>query len=232
MTLPAVLGSLALGAWQVQRLEWKTALIAERQAQRDAQPLQGLPTTFDRAKHEYRKVRLAGRFLHEKEMYLAARSFRGNPGYHVVTPFALTGDGTILVDRGWIPLDRKAPESRSYGQAPGETAVEGYLRVPPPQGWFVPDNEPAKNFWFWIDIPTMARHAGLAGVKPYFLEAGPAENRGGYPIGGQTRFELPNDHLHSAITWFSMAIIGVVIYLLYHRRRARELAEGKGQRPG
>jgi len=222
MTLPAVLGALVLGSWQVQRLTWKNALIAERQAQRDAPPLAKLPAPFDRAHDEFRKVRVTGRFLHDKEIYLAARSFRGNPGYHVITPLALAGGGTVLVNRGWIPLERKAPDTRKPGQAEGTVAVEGYLRVPPGQGWFVPDNEPAKNFWFYVDIPAMARHAGLADVKPYVLEAGPAENLGGYPVGGITQFDLPNDHLQYAITWYAMAIIGIVIYLLYHRRRARE----------
>ncbi|HEY7610106.1 MAG TPA: SURF1 family protein [Alphaproteobacteria bacterium] len=222
MTLPAVLGALALGTWQVQRLEWKTALIAERQARREEPALAGLPAAFDPAQHEFRKVRVEGRFLHGKELYLAARSLRGNPGYQVITPLALAGGGAVLVNRGWIPLERKAPETRKPGEVEGTVAVEGYLRVPPGQGWFVPDNEPAKNFWFYVDIPAMAKHAGLADVKPYVLEAGPAENPGGYPIGGITQFDLPNDHLQYAITWYAMAIIGIVIYLLYHRRRARE----------
>jgi len=229
MTLPAVLGALALGTWQVQRLEWKSALLAERQARRDAPPLGGLPAVFDPTQHEFRKARIDGRFLHGKELYLAARSFRGNPGYHVVTPFAVEGGGTILVNRGWIPLDRKEPDTRKPAQIAGTVALEGYLRVPPGQGWFVPDNEPAKNFWFYVDVPAMARVAALTtagpgGVKPYILEAGPAENPGGYPVGGVTRFEAPNDHLQYAITWYAMAIIGTVIFVLYHRKHARELA--------
>lgn len=222
MTVPAVLGALVLGTWQIQRLNWKSALIAERQSQRAAPPLAGLPNPFDPAQHEFRKVRLTGRFLHDKEMYLAARSFRGNPGYHVITPLAVSA-GHILVNRGWIPLDRKAPESRKPGNPEGEVTVEGYLRTQMPQGWFTPDNEPAKNFWFWIDLPTMGRTHGIGKIEPFYMEAGPAENPGGYPVGGQTRFELPNDHLQYALTWFAMAIAGIVIYLLFHRNRAREL---------
>ena len=223
MTLPAVIGSLALGAWQVQRLQWKNEVIAERQARRDAPPLAALPERFDPAQHEFRRVRVTGRFLHDKEMYLAARSFRGNPGYHIVTPLAVF-PGHVLVNRGWIPLDRKAPESRKVGNPEGEVTVEGYLRAESGPGWFTPKNEPEKNFWFFIDIPAMARAHGIGKVEPYYIEAGPAENRGGFPVGGQTRFEIPNDHLQYAITWFSFAVIGIVIYLLYHRRRARELA--------
>lgn len=227
ITLPAVLGALALGTWQVQRLHWKNDLIAERQARRDAPPLAGLPATFNAAEHEFRKVRIEGRFLHAKELYLAARSERGNAGYHVITPLALEGGGTILVNRGWIPLERKSPETRQPGQVEGKTAVEGYLRVPPPRGWFVPDNEPDRNFWFYVDVPAMARKMQLADAKPYILEAGPAETLGGYPRGGITRFELPNDHLQYAITWYAMAIIGTVIFVLYHRKRAREIAAAR-----
>lgn len=223
MTLPAVLGALALGTWQVQRLQWKNELIAERQARRDAPPLAKLPERFIAAEHEFRKVRVTGRFLHDKEMYLAARSFRGNAGYHVITPLAVF-PGHVLVDRGWIPLDRKSPETRKPGNAEGEVTVEGYLRAETGPGWFTPKNEPDKNFWFFVDIAAMAKAHGVGKVEPFYIEAGPAENPGGYPIGGQTRFELPNDHLQYAITWFAMAIIGTVIYLLYHRRRARELA--------
>ena len=224
MTLPAVVGALALGTWQVQRLQWKNDVIAERQARRDAPPLAALPERFDRAQHEFRKVRAVGRFLHGKEMYLAARSFRGNAGYHVITPLVLAGDRTILVNRGWIPLDRKSPDSRLPGNRAGEVAVEGYLRAETGPGWFTPKNEPDKNFWFFIDLAAMAKAHGVVSVEPFYVEAGPAENPGGFPVGGVTRFEIPNDHLQYAITWYAMAIIGIVIYLLYHRRRARELA--------
>ena len=226
MTLPAVIGSLALGAWQVHRLQWKNEVIAERQARREAPPLAALPEKFDPAQHEFRRVRVTGRFLHDKEMYLAARSFRGNPGYHIVTPLAVF-PGHVLVNRGWVPLERKSPDSRKVGNPEGEVTVEGYLRAETGPGWFTPKNEPDKNFWFFVDIAAMAHAHGIGKVAPYYIEAGPAENPGGFPVGGQTRFEIPNDHLQYAITWFCFAGIGIVIYLLYHRRRARELA-GKG----
>ena len=223
MTLPAVLVALALGTWQVQRLEWKNGIIAERQARREAPPLAGLPERFDQAQHEFRKVRVTGRFLHDKEIYLAARSYRGNAGYHVITPLAVF-PGHVLVDRGWIPLDRKSPETRKTGNVEGEVTVEGYLRAETGPGWFTPKNEPEKNFWFFVDIAAMAKAHGIGKVERFYIETGPAENPGGFPIGGITRFEIPNDHLQYAITWYAMALIGIVIYLLYHRRRARELA--------
>jgi surfeit locus 1 family protein len=228
MTLPAVLGALALGTWQVQRLQWKNELIAERQARREAPPLAALPENFDPARHAFRKVRVSGRFLHAKEIHLAALTPRGNHAFHIVTPMRLEGGGILLVNRGWVPRDRKEPQSRGAGQVEGTVSLEGYLRVPPALTWAQRisgiKNDPAKNVWLYADLAEMARFAGLGEIKPYILEAEPGEAPGGFPVGGITRFELPNDHLQYALTWYSMALIGIAIYLLYHRRRARDLA--------
>lgn len=218
IAVPAVLAMLALGTWQVQRLHWKEALIAERQA-RSAAPAVALPGPGeDPAGLEFRRTAATGRFLHDREMYLAARSLNGNPGYHLVTPFALTDGRVILVDRGWVPVDRKEPASRRAGQLEGELRMEGLIRLPGRQSWVVPDNEPERNVWFWIDLPAMAAHAGVEAETRYFVEAGPAEVPGGFPIGGQTRINLRNDHLQYAITWYALAAALLAIYLLYHRR--------------
>ena len=166
---------------------------------------------------EFRRVRLTGHFLNDKEMYLAARSLNGNVGYHVVTPFLGDDGTTTLVDRGWIPLDRKDPATRAQGEISGTVTIEGLIRSPGRKSWVVPDNEADKNFWFFVDIPAMAAHAGLSDLRDYFVEAGPEKNPGGYPIGGQSHIDLPNNHLSYAITWYSLALALVIIYLIYHR---------------
>jgi len=212
----ALLALLGLGSWQVQRLQWKTALIAERQERMSAPAIAPPGADADPGEFTFRHVKLSGHFLHDKEMYLAARSLNGNLGYHVVTPFAGADGTATLVDRGWIPLDRKDPASRAAGEVAGTVTVEGLIRASQRGHWFLPDNQPAKNFWFYVDVPAMARHAGLAKVRPYFVEAGPEANPGGFPIGGQSRTELPNNHLSYAITWYALALALVVIYLVYH----------------
>jgi surfeit locus 1 family protein len=67
----------------------------------------------------------------------------------------------------------------------------------------------------------MAGHAAIPPDRlvPVFLEAGAAPNPDGLPIGGQTRVNLPNDHLQYAITWFALAVGLAVIYVVYHLRR-------------
>jgi surfeit locus 1 family protein len=224
-TIPALIVLFGLGTWQVQRLHWKEELIAERTARTTAAPI-ALPAAGTQlsaaalAALDYRHGAATGVFLHEREMYLAARTMEGSVGYQIVTPLRQADGGVVFVNRGWVPEASKNPAKRPEGQVGGPVTVDGAIRVPGLQHWLQPDNEPARNIWFWSDLPAMAAHAGVAPDKlvPVFLEAGPAPNPGGLPVGGQSRVNLPNDHLQYAITWYALAVGLAVIYVLYHRK--------------
>src|SRR5260221_3837091 len=155
-------------------------------------------------------------------MYLAARSMNGNVGYHIVTPMILTGGNTVLVDRGWVPIEKKLPESRPQGQQAGNITIDGVVRLSQHQAFMQPDNEPDQNVWFYLDLPAMTAKAGLTARSDLYVEAGPAAVPGGYPIGGQTHINLPNDHLQYAITWALLAVALIVIYVIYHLRPQQE----------
>jgi surfeit locus 1 family protein len=212
---------LGLGTWQVQRLAWKEGLIAERNAALAATPVP-LPKTLDAARAlEFHPVRAAGEFLNDHELDLNAQSFAGDQGFHIVTPFRL-GDGTIVfIDRGFVPTDRRRPATRVAGEIAGPTAVTGLLRLPEPPGWFTPANEPAKNSWFSVDLPAMAQTAGVGGALPFYIDADKTPVPGGWPQGGQTITDLPNDHLQYAITWYALAVALVAIYIRFAIRRRR-----------
>jgi surfeit locus 1 family protein len=221
-TVPALLMMIGLCVWQVQRLYWKEGLIAERQA-RVAEAAIPLPAAGgDLGALEFRKVGLEGSFQHDKELYLGARSLNGNPGYWILTPFTLADGQVVLVNRGWVPVERKLPEHRADGQVAGRVAVEGLVRLPHDKAFMQPDNEPQHNMWFFIDLPAMATHAALPLRTDLYVDAGPAESPGGYPLGGQTRIELPNDHLQYALTWGLLALALIVIYVVYHLKLERE----------
>ena len=128
-TIPAVLLMLGLGAWQLERLQWKEELIAERTGHIAAAPIPLPGPTEDISKLEYRRVAVEGEFLHGKATFLGARSMNGNPGYHVVTPFRLQGGRVLLADRGWIPLDRKDPRKRGEGEVPGQVRLTALIRL-------------------------------------------------------------------------------------------------------
>ena len=81
----------------------------------------------------------------------------------------------------------------------------------------MPANDAARNEWFWFDLPAMKQAASAPDAAPFYIEAGPAPNPGGFPIGGQTIFQLPSNHLQYAITWFALAIALAVIYVVSQR---------------
>jgi surfeit locus 1 family protein len=216
---------LGLGTWQIERLHWKEGLISERHAGMVAPPVP-LPATLAAARSlAFRHVRLSGTFLNDHEFYLYTTTADGAVGYDVVTPLKREDGSIVLVNRGFVPEDRKAPSTRAAGELAGKVTIMGVLRMPSAgkPGWFVPDNRPDRNEWFYVDIPAMAAAGHLAPALPFYVDADATPNPGGYPSGGQTRIELPNHHLQYAITWYALAAGLVAVYIaLVRRRRAGE----------
>ena len=222
-TVPAMLLLLALGSWQIQRLYWKRELIEQRQAAVSAAPV-GVRSLEDAKGMEFRHVTDEGVFLHDKEIFLGATSEVGRQGYQILTPLLEPGGRMVFVNRGFIPAELKDPARRAAGQLAGTVRVQGLLRLPPAgrPAWFLPDNRPDLNYWFWVDLPAMSAADKLKPdrVASFYIDADASPNPGGWPKGGVTRLALPNDHLQYAITWFSLAVALMVIYFLFHRRDA------------
>jgi surfeit locus 1 family protein len=219
-TIPVLLLCLGLGFWQIERLFWKEGLIAQRQAAVAAAPL-AVPRSLEEARDmAFRHVSAEGVFLHNKEIFLGATSEAGGQGYQVLTPLREADGRIVFVNRGYIPGELKNPAKRAAGQTEGTVRVQGLLRLPPSgrPAWFLPDNRPDLNYWFWVDLPAMSAADRLDRVAPFYIDADATPNPEGWPKGGVTRFALPNNHLQYAITWFSLAVALIVIYVLFHRR--------------
>jgi surfeit locus 1 family protein len=231
ISLPILVFSLALGFWQMERREWKRDIL-DRIAHNQATPAVAFDDLIkaDPLLHEYGKVRVAGTFLHDKEFHLAARSLRNKVGMQIVTPIRLDDGRIVLFDRGWVPSEQKDGASRAAGQLAGKVELTGVVRRNQIQRQFAPDNAPDKNVWFHVDVPLMRRLAGGAPdprLDAFFLEADATPNPGGVPIGGQTRLDIPNDHLQYAITWFAIALALAGVYLAYHWENGRLTVNGR-----
>jgi surfeit locus 1 family protein len=220
-TIPALIILVGLGSWQVQRLHWKEGLIAQRDRMVAAPPI-APPQTLEAEQNQFRHVADDGVLLNDKEIFLAAASEGGGSGYQVLTPLQEPDGRIIFVNRGFIPLELKDPAKRAAGEPSGPVHIAGLLRVPPAEKptFFLPNNRPDLDLWFWVDLPAMAKAVGVPDTAPFYIDADKTPNPGGWPQGGVTNLELPNDHLQYAITWFSLAIALVVIYVLYHRKNS------------
>ncbi|QIB36299.1 SURF1 family protein [Ancylobacter pratisalsi] len=226
---------VGLGVWQLERLAWKQELIGKVEA-RIHQPAQPVPEEADWGRvdfenDEYRHVTATGRFDHDREVQVyalvdTAPDGSGGPGYWVITPLVLADGAAILVNRGFVPLDRRTPASRAEGQVEGLVTVTGLLRMPEQAGMFTPANDPQADSWFTRDPRAIASAKGLLRVAPFLIDADAGSNPGGLPIGGLTRVSFPNRHLEYALTWFGLAatLIGVSVAFAWSRRRRR--AEG------
>jgi surfeit locus 1 family protein len=223
--LAALAVLLALGTWQMQRKAWKEGLVAAIAQRVSAEPVP-LAAALGRWRQgenlEYLRVRARGRYLNDKERFFYAPSKEG-PGFHVYTPLELTDGQILLVNRGFVPEDLKTATRRGESPISDETEVVGLLRGPGERNWFTPENEPAKNLWFWRDLTGMAAGLGpkASAVVPFFVDR-EAGLSAAWPRGGVTHLDLPNRHLEYALTWYGLAATLVGVYLAFAYARLKQ----------
>lgn len=229
IALPLFVAAIGLGVWQLQRLEWKEALIATLEARQAAEPLTSLPSAGDPADFDLRRVVLAGRFL-PQEFFLMGRSHKGATGLHLLTAFELQDGAVILVDRGWLPERFSDPASRPETLLEGAIELKGTLRLAGWRGsdWAKPENDGTNNAWLFVDPPAMAAASGLtAVVSDFFVIAEGSGDETRLPIAEKVAITIPNDHLQYAITWFSLAGVLLVIFVLYHSKKNPKGSDAK-----
>ena len=227
--LPTLLMLLALGTWQVQRLEWKNDLIASFEQRSSAPPIEFPLADEVTAELEFRRLRLVGRFDHSRETFMTGRTYEGNAGFHIVTPFTLRDGRIVLVNRGWVSETYRDPEKRPFTLVEGEVTLDAILRFPGKKGYFVPENEAENGFWFTLVPAQIVAHLGLSSQAVTSVYA--ATIRTGdvvkLPIAARTKLNLRNSHLSYAVTWYGIALALIGVYLAFHHQAGR-LSFGRG----
>lgn len=218
---PGLVLLIGLSVWQIARLHQKETLIASVEAGFNSapEPLNKLLAS-GAASAEWHHVRVSGRFLHDKEQYLFAQGPMGATGVQVVTPLVQPDRRIVLVDRGFVPDQLRDPAKRARGQIAGEVSLTGVVRLAEKPGAFTPAPDLKTRLWFVRDVPAMARSVGVSAM-PVLIDADGTPNPGGWPLGGQTRIDIPNDHLQYAVTWFALALTLLGVYFVYHHSHGR-----------
>lgn len=216
MILPLLFGLagcailIALGSWQMQRLAWKQAILAQISARLADTPV-ALPVVPDPTVDKYLPVRVAGRFTGTGIDVLA--SLRGvGAGYRVIAAFQTDDGRRIMIDRGFLPEDqRDRPRKATVA------SILGTLHWPDETDSFTPPPDTARAIWFARDVPAMA---AVLQTEPVLIVARDATGDGITPLPVDTQ-GIPNNHLNYAVTWFSLAAVwaGMTGLLLWRIRR-------------
>ena len=201
-----ILTLLSLGFWQIYRLNWKLELIEQIENSLKNDPVE----LSNVEKKNYLRIKTSGDIDFDKQIYLYNLNDAGKPGFEVINPIKI-GDENYLVNRGWIPFEKKdLPEINLVDQ----NQIVGTLMLQTKPSTFKPENDIEKNYWFTLDREDILKFTGR-NFSEYVIYL-----NGDYKIPKPRVItaKISNNHKKYAITWFSMAISILLIYLYFRKK--------------
>ena len=201
-----ILTLLSLGFWQIYRLNWKLELIEQIENSLKNDPVE----LSNIEKKNYLRIKTSGDIDFDKQIYLYNLNDAGKPGFEVINPIKI-GDENYLVNRGWIPFEKKdLPEINLVDQ----NQIVGTLMLQTKPSTFKPENDIEKNYWFTLDREDILKFTGR-NFSEYVIYL-----NGDYKIPKPRLItaKISNNHKKYAITWFSMAISILLIYLYFRKK--------------
>jgi cytochrome oxidase assembly protein ShyY1 len=226
--LAALVTFIGLGSWQLHRKAWKETLIDTLEQRLSATAVAGPPRErwdgLDPQEHEFRRVKFLAAFPPGEHalVYAGASALRSDvsgPGYWVFAPARSATGAVIVVNRGFVPEGRQDVATRAVGESSGSIELIGVMRWPERRAWFAPQDSPGHNLWFVRDHLAIARAKGWGEVAPFYIELESPRLSEGLPSPGPLRVNLRNEHLQYAITWYGLAAVFAVMFILWLRGR-------------
>ena len=201
-----ILTLLSLGFWQIYRLNWKLELIEQIENSLKNDPVE----LSNIEKKNYLRIKTRGDIDFDKQIYLYNLNDAGKPGFEVINPIKI-GDENYLINRGWIPFEKKdLPEINLVDQ----NQIVGTLMLQTKPSTFKPENDIEKNYWFTLNREDISKFTGR-NFSEYVIYL-----NGDYKIPKPRVItaKISNNHKKYAITWFSMAISILLIYLYFRKK--------------
>ena len=215
MILLGIVGTvtlMGLGVWQLQRLAWKTEILAQIERKILA-PAINIPAQLEPATHDLLPVRGTGHYIGDQTVRVLVSQKIYGAGYRLIDAFELNDGRKIMVDRGFTSVRANMPVMPK-----GSGQVTGNLQWPQEIDSFTPDNDLAANIWFARDVAKLSAHLQTEPVLLVLRNSSFADDAA-TPLPKMSA-NIPNDHLNYALTWFSLALIwlGMSGYFLYRSR--------------
>ncbi len=223
-TVLSLLILISLGTWQIKRLIWKENLISFYLNQFENKIINLNHENYLEKEIQFRQIIAKGKFLNTNEIQITGKTYEGNAGFHIITPFLMENGQIILTNRGWVSEKYKLPDSRKFSLINKIITIKGIVRFPQKKGYFVPINNPKKNFWITIKPDEIKRHLKLNNqnfITNFYIDLLRDGKKIVLPIGVKPQINLRNQHLSYAITWYSLSIALLIIYFLYHVSEGR-----------
>jgi surfeit locus 1 family protein len=235
--LVMVIVLVSLGVWQLQRRVEKHALIAAL-TERLAAPPEALPpplqwSTLTPARDEFRRVRFSASYESAPDamVYSSGSAIRADvsgPGTWAFLPARLASGETVVIDAGFVPnlMQDRAEQDRAVKPLRGDrpAMLTGYLRFPEKAGMLVPQANLAKRLWFTRDHEAMAAALQWGAVAPFYVDLEQPMPASGVPKPGALEVHLRDDHMQYAITWFGLAGVVLIAFVVWLRTQRRQPA--------
>ena len=201
-----ILVFVALGSWQIVRLNWKNNLILEIENSLKNPPVELTNSNLE----NYLKIKTSGSIDLEKQIYLYNLNDTGTPGFEVINPI-LINDTNYLINRGWIPFEKKNSQEINVFD---ENDIIGTLKLQGRKNIFKPDNDLEENYWFSLNREDILKFTGKEFSK-YIIYL-----NGNYQVPKPKKItaNISNNHQKYALTWFSLAISILLLYLYFRKK--------------
>ena len=197
---------IALGSWQIIRLNWKNNLISEIE-----NSLKNTPVELSQSKKEnYLKIKTSGSIDFVKQIYLYNLNDNGTPGFEVINPILIDNEN-YLINRGWIPFEKKDSQEINFFD---ENNIVGTLKVQGRKNIFKPDNDIEENYWFSLNREDILKFTGKE-FSEYIIYL---DGNYQFPKPKKITANISNNHKKYAITWFSLAISILLLYLYFRKK--------------
>ena len=216
----SVISSLVvLGFWQLQRLEWKNAILSKIE-DNYSNTLIDFPFHDDTSEFEYMRSKIEGNYLPDRLMFFYKSNLAGDPGFNIVIPFQTIEGNTVYVDNGWIPYKDKEQLDITFISESDILNLSGVLIFKKDRKYFTPENDYSKNIWYLLNTDEMDQSHNLSS-SDYILK-----------LVDQKYFEefliefkptnINNNHLQYAVTWFLMALFISIFYIYLIKQQVKK----------
>ena len=223
VTLLLLVLMTGLGLWQLERADWKQALVDTHEGRTRLSPIALRPGAEINDEVQYRRVFARGYYDMEHQLLLDNKTYQGHAGYHVLTPLRLAeSDAVVLVNRGWVPMGKSRAELPDIPGTDGEVLVDAIVKLPPVKLFRLADVDEANAGWpkvvQQVEMGELGQLLGVA-LEPLTLLLD-KDDEFGFIRDWKAVYGVTVDkHRAYAVQWFTLAAVLLLIYISVNSKR-------------